>query len=79
LETGQLAAKRTQTGICLGLKYENTPRLGSLRRKAFVILSHISHLASPSAELLTLRRLTLRSDTLVLVTEDQSPLFQIVG
>jgi hypothetical protein len=79
LETSQIAAKRAQTGVCLGLKNENAHRFASLRRKASVILRHISHLPSPSPKLLTLRRLTHRSDTLVLVTEDQSPLFQIVG
>jgi hypothetical protein len=80
LETSQIAAKRAESGVYLGFKDENPPRLTSASRRTFVILKHIiSHRRSPSSELLTPQRSTQRSSTFVLVAEDQSPFFQIVG
>jgi hypothetical protein len=62
-------------------KDENPHRPAWICRKVFIIVVRriTSHWPSPPPELVTLRRTAQRAGALVLVAEDQPPLFQIVG
>jgi hypothetical protein len=80
LEAGQIAGKRTEIGVRLGFEDENPDRNASVSRKLFVPMRRIiNHGPSSPPKLLTLRRTARRSGAFILVAEDQSPLFQIMG
>src|SRR5579862_5035262 len=79
LRAGQIATERAQLGVGVGLEDENTHRPASMCRTVIAIFEAIGGHVSPPAELVALRRAAHRSGAFVLVTEDQSPLFQIIG
>src|SRR5580692_10139197 len=79
LRAGQIAAEGAQLGVGVGLEDENSHRPASMCRTVIAILEAVGSHGSPPAELVALRRAAQRSGALVLVPEDQSPLFQVIG
>src|SRR5580698_11609142 len=78
LRAGQIAAERAQLGVAIGLEDEDSHRPASICRTVIAAIEAADGHVSPPAELVALRRAIHRSGAFVLVTKDQSPLFQVI-
>lgn len=78
LETGQIAAKRAQIRICFGFEDKYPHCLASFALRPSPSYGGSLANASPPAKLTPLWWTSHRRGALILVTEDQSPLFQII-
>src|ERR1700724_894829 len=79
LRAGEIAAERAQLGVGVGLEDEDSHRPASICRTVIAAIEAVVGHGSPPAELVALRRAAHRSGAFVLVPEDQSPFFQVVG
>src|ERR1700683_2678888 len=78
LATGQIAAKCAKVRPRFGFENENSHARTPLQRYIVVVVGPlIHHRGSPAAELIALRRPGASRSAFVLVTKNQSPLFQI--